>query len=169
MIISLIAAVGANDVIGADGDLPWHLPDDMKFFSRTTKGHHVLMGRKNFESIPDRFRPLPGRPNLVVTRNPDYTYPDAQVVHSIEDGITLAAQAGEEELFIIGGGEIYRQTMDQADKLYITHVDAEPEGETHFPSIDQTEWDRTLVSHHEKDDVHNFSFTIYVYTRKESN
>lgn len=168
MIISLIVAVGENGVIGADGDLPWHLPNDMKFFSRTTKGHHVLMGRKNFESISSKFRPLPGRTNIVVTRNTSYSYEGALVAHSIDEGIEVARSSGEEELFIIGGGEIYDQSMERAEKLYVTHVDANPEGDTHFPDIDHEIWDRELIMHHEKDDVHNFSFSIYVYSRKES-
>ncbi len=165
MIISLIAAIGKNNVIGIDGDLPWHLPDDMKFFSRTTKGHHVLMGRKNFESIPKKYRPLPGRPNIVVTRNPSFEAPEVDVFTSIKDGIALARDRGEEELFIIGGGEIYKQTIDLADRLYITHVEARIDGHAYFPDFDPSEWNKEVLQDHPKDDVHNFPFRICLYTK----
>lgn len=165
MIISLIAAVGNNRVIGTKGDLPWHLPDDMKFFAKTTRGHHVLMGRKNFESIPEKYRPLPGRPNIVVTRNNDFNAEQIILESSIEKGIEKAKEAGETELFIIGGGEIYNQTIDVADKLYITHVDASPEGETKFPEFDRSKWTKTELLNHPKDDVHNLSFSICVYDK----
>lgn len=165
MKISLIAAIGENYVIGANGDLPWHLPDDMKFFSSTTKGHYVLMGRKNYDSIPDKYRPLPGRPNIVVTRSTDFIDDAVDVVNSIEEGIELAKKKGETELFIIGGGEIYKQTLDIADRLYITHVNASPEGDTHFPSFDLDAFSKTDILHHPMDDVHNFSFTICVYDK----
>lgn len=169
MIISLIAAVGENNVIGANGDLPWNLPDDMKFFSKTTRGHHVLMGRKNFDSIPEKYRPLPGRPNIVVTRNTGFSDDAVLVANSIEEGIAAARAAGESELFIIGGGEIYRQTIDRADRLYLTHVHASPEGETHFPVFKAEEWRKKTLSTHPKDDVHNFSFEICVYYKNDSN
>ena len=165
MIISLIAAVGQNRVIGSNGDLPWHLPDDMKFFAKTTRGHHVLMGRKNFESIPKKYRPLPGRPNIVVTRNTSFNAAEVIIETSIENGISAAREAGETELFIIGGGEIYNQTIDLADRLYITHVNASPEGETHFPEFDASNWTKTLLVQHSKDDVHNLSFSICVYDK----
>lgn len=165
MIISLIAAVGQNRVIGSNGDLPWHLPDDMKFFAKTTRGHHVLMGRKNFESIPEKYRPLPGRPNIVVTRNSSFNADEVIIETSIENGIRAAREAGETELFIIGGGEIYNQTIDIADRLYITHVHASPEGETHFPEFDISKWTKTELVQHSKDDVHNLSFSICVYDK----
>ncbi|MEQ9188171.1 MAG: dihydrofolate reductase [Cryomorphaceae bacterium] len=169
MIISLIAAVGENNIIGANGDLPWSLPDDMKFFSKTTRGHHVLMGRKNYDSIPEKYRPLPGRPNIVVTRNRDFTDDAVLVANSIEEGIAAARAAGESELFIIGGGEIYRQTIAQADRLYLTHVHASPEGETYFPEFRSEEWRKKTLTSHPKDDVHNFSFEICVYYKNDSN
>lgn len=165
MIISLIAAIGKNRVIGVDGDLPWHLPDDMKFFSRTTRGHHVLMGRKNFDSIPAKFRPLPGRPNIVVTRNERFKADEVKVVNNIQAGIDWAKQQGEEELFIIGGGEIYQQTIQQADRLYITHVDTSIDGHAFFPNFEQSEWESKLILAHPKDDVHNFPFRICLYQK----
>lgn len=166
MILSLIAAVADNGVIGAKGDLPWHLPDDMKFFAKTTRGHHVLMGRKNFDSIPEKYRPLPGRTNIVVSKTNSST-PSSNLIwtKSIEEGIDIARAAGESELYIIGGGEIYRQTIDLADKLYITHVHAQPKGETYFPEIDTTRWEKIFSQLHAKDATHNHSFTINVYKK----
>lgn len=166
MKITLIAAVGKNNVIGTDGDLPWSLPKDMKFFSSTTRGHHVLMGRKNFESIPEKYRPLPGRPNLVVTRQADYQANGVDVFTSIEAAIEFARSKNEEELFIIGGGEIYKQTIALADRLYITHVNAEPRGDAFFPEINEQQFEKTLITEHDMDDVHNHDFKIYRYDKK---
>lgn len=165
MTISLIAAVSSNWVIGKDGDLPWHLPRDLKFFSDTTKGHHVLMGRKNFHSIPRKFRPLPGRVNVVVSRDTNFKAEGVIVFYSINEAIEYAREKGETELFIIGGGEIYTQCLDMADKLYLTHVDAEIEGETLFPKFDLKEWDRNLILDQSANDVHKFSFKTYEYKR----
>jgi dihydrofolate reductase len=165
MIISLIAAIGENNVIGVDGDLPWHLPDDMKFFSQTTRGHHVLMGRKNFDSIPEKYRPLPARPNIVVTRNSAFEAAGVDVVSSIEAGIERARSKGEEELFIIGGGEIYKQTIDLADRLYVTHVAAHIDGHAFFPAFNPEEWNIRVLQDHPKDDVHNFPFRICLYSK----
>lgn len=167
MIISLIAAVGANGVIGAKGDLPWHLPNDLRFFSKTTRGHHVVMGRKNYDSIPEQYRPLPGRPNVVVTRDRNFKADAVQVVFSIEDAVEYARSKGESELFIIGGGEIYRQSIHLADRLYLTHVDAAPDGDTFFPAFDESAWSKTLVLEQKADAVHNASFKTYVYVKTQ--
>jgi len=109
MIVSAIAAVADNGTIGHDGDLPWHLPDDMKYFMRTTRGHYVITGRKNYESIPEKYRPLKDRVNIVVTRNTEHAAPGAVVLGSLEDALDRARQGGETEVFIIGGGQIYRE------------------------------------------------------------
>lgn len=166
MLISLIAAVAKNGVIGVKGDLPWRLPDDLKFFSKTTKGHHVVTGRKNYESIPPKFRPLPGRVNIVVTRQQDFEAPGAVVVRSLPEAIEFAREKGETELFIIGGGDVYKQCMDIADRLYITHVDAAPEGDTFFPAIAPEQWNISEIMRHPADDVHNFAFKTCLYTKK---
>lgn len=165
MIISLIAAVSENNVIGIDGDLPWHLPNDMKFFAQTTRGHHVLMGRKNFESIPPKYRPLPGRPNIVVSRQNDFHGDGIHVFNDIETGIAFAKQQGETELFIIGGGEIYKQTIGIADRLYLTHVHTSLEGHAFFPVFEKKLWQKEILLEHPKDDVHNFPFTVCLYTK----
>src|SRR5579872_7137400 len=111
MTISMIAALTRNRVIGKANDLPWHLPDDMKYFMQTTKGHHVILGRKNYESLPEKFRPLPNRVSIVVTRQRNYSAPGCTVVHDLHDGVRLARVQNESELFIIGGAEIYKLAM----------------------------------------------------------
>jgi len=113
MTISLIAALTRNRVIGKNNDLPWHLPDDMKYFMQTTKEHPVIMGRKNYDSIPEKFRPLPNRTNIVVTRQRDFVAPGCKVVHSLEEALDEATNITTDEIFIIGGAEIYRQACQR--------------------------------------------------------
>lgn len=168
MRVSLIAAVAENGVIGKDNDLVWKLPDDMRFFSQMTRGHHVLMGRRNFESIPAKYRPLPGRPNVVISRNGDYDAEGSLVVSSIEAGLALARQAGETESFIIGGGQIYRAALESgiAEYQYITHVHGSPDGDTFYPKFDANDWRKTILSEHAADDRHAMAFTICKYDRR---
>jgi dihydrofolate reductase len=142
MKISMIAAVARNGVIGAHNAIPWRLPSDFAFFKRTTMGKPLVMGRKTFESIG---KPLPGRINIVVTRQHGYQ-PDGVLVFSslsaaLEHAKALAAADGEDEVFVGGGAEIYHEAMPLADRLYITHVELEPEGETRFPAIDPAVWE----------------------------
>lgn len=135
--IVLVVAVARNGVIGRDGDLPWRLPSDLKRFKQLTIGRPVLMGRKTWESIG---RPLPGRPNIVVTRDAAFSAPGAEVVSSLDEGLAAAgceAKAlGVDEVCIIGGGQIYAQVFDRADILHVTHVEADVEGDARFPAID---------------------------------
>jgi len=137
MIVSLIVAVSENGVIGKDNGLIWHLPKDMKFFKDTTQGHHVLMGRKNFESIPHNFRPLPNRTNIIITRQSNYIAEGCVVVNSIEQGIELAKNNGENELFVIGGGQIYDMALKQEliDRVYLTEIHNSFDGDTFFPKL----------------------------------
>lgn len=137
MIVSLIVAVSENGVIGKDNGLIWHLPKDMKFFKDTTQGHHVLMGRKNFESIPHNFRPLPNRTNIIITRQSNYIAEGCVVVNSIEQGIDLAKNNGENELFVIGGGQIYDMALKQEliDRVYLTEIHHSFDGDTFFPKL----------------------------------
>lgn len=138
--VSIIAAVAENGVIGADGAMPWRLSTDLKRFKRLTTGKPVVMGRKTFESIG---KPLAGRLNVVVTGNPDFRADgDVAVVPDLEAALALAAdRAGEaQEVVVIGGGQVYAAAMDRADRLYITHVAARPEGDVHFPDIDPEIW-----------------------------
>lgn len=136
--IILIAAVAANGVIGKDNQLLWRLPEDMAHFKTLTAGHAVLMGRKTWESLPPRFRPLPDRRNIVISRQADYLVPGAELANSLEEALKLASTA--QRLFIIGGEQIYRQTMEHADRLEITAVDLSPEGDAWFPEIATVDW-----------------------------
>ena len=168
MRVSLIAAVADNGVIGKENDLVWSLPDDMSFFKASTSGRHVIMGRRNYESIPHKFRPLPGRPNIVMSRNSEYDSRGASLVTSLEDALEIAREAGESEAFIIGGGQIYTMALDArvVDTMYITHVHGEPDGDAFFPEFDSTQWTLTVLDDHPADDRHEFSFTICKYERK---
>lgn len=166
MIISLIAAVTENHVIGKDNDLPWHLPDDMKFFMETTKGHHVIMGRKNYDSLPAKFKPLPNRTNIVITRQKNFLAPGCVIVNSLETAIDIARSANEQEVFIIGGAEIFNQSIHLADRLYITEIKTTLEGDTYFPLIDKKEWKAISAKSHPLDAKHNYAFEFVTYQRK---
>ncbi|MFI5260549.1 MAG: dihydrofolate reductase [Candidatus Paceibacteria bacterium] len=136
--ISLIAAIGKNRELGLGGKLLWSLPDDMQHFKETTSGHPVIMGRKTWESIPPRFRPLPGRVNIVVTRQAGYAAPGAIVASTIEDARAAAARApGADEIFVIGGGELYAASLPHADRLYLTLVEAAAPADAFFPPYEQ--------------------------------
>lgn len=165
MNISIIVALSKNRVIGINNDLPWHLPDDMKFFKEKTEGHVVVMGRKNYESIPERFRPLPKRINVVLTRNENYDAPGCEVFSSFEDARIFAEERGENELFVIGGGQIYLDTLQETNTLYLTEIDAEIEnGEVFFPELGE-DWLETERHHHAADDRHKYAFDFVTYKR----
>jgi len=168
MIISIIAAVAENNVIGKDNDLVWHLPNDTRYFMDTTKGHHILTGRRNYESIPPKYRPLKDRINVIVTRQPNYQVVGAIVVNSIEDGIERAQNNGEEELFIIGGGEIYHQSLDLVDRLYITEVKDKFEGDTYFPKVDYQKWKEVKRVHNPNDNKHAYAFDFVIWEKDHS-
>jgi dihydrofolate reductase len=165
MIISIIAAVANNGVIGKGNDLPWHLPDDMKFFMQTTNGHHVIMGRKNYESLPEKYRPLPNRTNIVATRQQEFNANGCIVIHDLNKGIQIAKENGENELFIIGGAEIYRLALSQTNTLYLTEIEAKIEGDTFFPEWNKNEWKEISRQHHPADAKHKFAFDFVVYKR----
>lgn len=165
MIISMIAALSRNRVIGKNNDLPWKLPDDMKFFMDTTKGYHTIMGRKNYDSIPHKFKPLPHRTNIVVTRQENFIAPGCIVVNSVEKGLAHAKQSKESEAFIIGGAEIYKLGLLYANRLYLTEIDAEIEGDTFFPIFDRGQWTETFRTRHEKDERHAYAFDFVTYDK----
>lgn len=165
MKISLIAALSRNRVIGKNNDLPWHLPDDMKYFMQTTKGHHVIMGRKNYESIPEKFRPLPNRTNIVVTRQQDFVAHHCLVVNSIEKAIAIAETGDEQEAFIIGGAEIYKAGMALTQRMYLTEIQAKIQGDTYFPEITPSDWKEVSRVHHGTDERHLYEFDFVVYDR----
>ena len=168
MIVSAIAAVADNGVIGRDNDLPWHLPDDMQFFKRTTLGNPIITGRRNYESVPPKFRPLKDRLNIVISRDPAYHAPGAAVVTSLEAALERAKEEVGEEVFIIGGGQIFREALakDLIDRLYLTLVHAAVEGDAHFPHIDPTEWKERARERHEVDDRHAYPFSFVVLDRR---
>ncbi|HEY0739876.1 MAG TPA: dihydrofolate reductase [Chryseosolibacter sp.] len=165
MIVSMIAAVARNMTIGKDNDLPWKLPDDMKFFMNTTKGHYVIMGRKNYDSLHQKFKPLPNRTNIVVTRQKDFKAPGCMVTHNIGDAIEIARKGNEQEAFIIGGAEIYKIALPDADRLYLTEIEADVDGDTFFPRFNKAEWKETSRTHHPADEKHKFAFDIVIYDR----
>jgi dihydrofolate reductase len=159
MIKSIIVAVADNGVIGKDNGLVWHLPADMRHFKNTTLGHHVIMGRKTFESFK---KPLKDRTNIVITRNPDYKSEGCIVVNSVQEALYYSERHHQEEVFILGGSEIYRQSMDVTDKIYLTEVHDEFEGDTFFPEIDKAKWKETSREDHEADEKnpHPYSFVV---------
>jgi len=165
MIISMIAAVAENGVIGKDNDLVWNLPDDMRYFVEKTKGRHVIMGRKNFESIPEKFRPLPNRPNIVLSRNAAYEAKGCTTVSDLETALNIAKESQEEEVFIIGGAQIYKMGLAHADRLYITEVKGNFDGDTFFPEFDNSTWKETSRTSHPKDERHDYAFDFVVYEK----
>jgi dihydrofolate reductase len=162
----MIAAVSKNRVIGKNNDLPWKLPDDTKFFMEKTKGHHAIMGRKNYESIPHKFKPLPNRTNIVVTRQDNFNAPGCIVVDSLEKGLAIARDSQEPEAFIIGGAEIYKLGLPYANRLYLTEINAEIQGDTFFPHYDKSHWREISREHHKKDERHDYDFDFVVYSKK---
>jgi len=135
--ISMIVAMGKNREIGINNEIPWHLPEDLKFFKKTTLGHHIVMGRKTFESIG---KPLPGRKTIILTKNPEYLVEGCISANSIEKAIEIAENAGEDELMICGGANIYQQVLDKADRLYLTTVDYTGEADAYFPDLNLSQW-----------------------------
>jgi len=164
--ISFVVAMDTNRVIGANGRLPWRLPDDMRWFRQVTVGKSVIMGRKTYESIPAKFRPLPDRHNIVVTRQLDYEAPGATVVHSIEAALKTAGNGSE--IIIGGGSDLYTQLLPQAGRLYLTLVQAEFAGDTYFPEFDETEWVLALRESHPADDRHAVPFEWVILERKKA-
>ena len=166
MVVSLIVAVSENKVIGKDNDLVWHLPNDMKLFRDTTKGHFVIMGRKNYESIPHKYRPLPSRTNVIVTRQDDYKAKGCLVVNSVEKAIEIAQKAGDKEPFVIGGGQIYKHAIENnlVDRIYLTRVHTEIDGDTYFDDLDDS-WKLVHTDLHPSDEKHPFAFTFQTFER----
>jgi dihydrofolate reductase len=154
--VSIIVAQGSNRVIGASGGLPWHLPSDMRRFRELTMGHAVVMGRKTWASIPERFRPLPGRRNLVVSSDPGCAS-EAEVFPSL----AAALQACDGSCFVIGGGQVYAEAMAIADRCYVTDVDHAPDGDTFFPELPASDWRCVEESGVLSDSSHSFVFRVY--------
>lgn len=168
MRIAMIAGVARNGVIGSDQDIPWRIPSDFGWFKRATLGKPIVMGRKQFETVG---KPLPGRTNIVITRQQGYQPDGVEVVHSIEAALERAAEVaradGVDEIMIIGGGELYAQLMGRADRLYISHIDLEPVGDVRFPTISADEWavvDEPSVDASPKDQA---TYRVKVYERRK--
>ncbi|RUM92909.1 MAG: type 3 dihydrofolate reductase [Thiomicrospira sp.] len=162
MNIAMIVAMDKNRIIGADNDMPWHLPDDLKFFKANTVNKPVIMGRKTFESIGSK--PLPKRRNLIITRNVDYAVSGAEVFHTVEEALNSCKS--EAEIIIMGGGQLYAQMMPFANKLYVTLVDVEVTGDTVFPEWLASEWQEVSKERHDKDERHAYAFEFITLIRK---
>ena len=165
MKIAFVVAAAENNAIGKDNTLLWRLPDDMKFFKEKTIGHCIVTGRKSYESLPEKFRPLPDRTNIVVTRDKNYKAPGAIVVHSVADAIAKAKELGETMLGVIGGGEIYRAMWAYVDIIWLTRVHHEFDAHVFFPPLDPTEWKITWREEHQADEKHPYAFTFFKYER----
>lgn len=157
----MIAAAAENNALGKENDLVWHLPDDFKRFKKLTTGHHIIMGRKTFESFP---QPLPNRTHIIITRNKDYKAKGAVVVHSLERALEIAK--GDPQPFIIGGGEIYKLALPHSDKIELTRVHSDFKADTFFPEIDETNWSLVKEEYHPADENHKYAFTYLTYERR---
>ncbi len=162
MTIALIAAISQNRVLGKDNELVWHLPKDMRFFKTKTMGYPVVMGRKTFESFGSA---LPGRTNIIVTRNPGYRAEDAITVTSLEAGLAEAARYHADTIFVAGGAEIYRQALPLADTMYLTHIHAEVEGDAFFPEFSESEWQVVAKESVPADEKHAYPFDFVTWKR----
>ena len=162
MNINIIVAASENNVIGVNNRLPWHLPADLKYFKRTTLDHHVIMGRNSYHSIG---RPLPKRTNIVITRDPFFTAEGVLTAHSLEEALGMAYDNGETEAFIIGGGAIYRESRHLWDKIYLTEVDLEVEGDVFFPEIDPSEWREVWREAHMPDEKNEWPYVFRILER----
>lgn len=158
--ISIIVAIAQNGTIGDKNSLLWHIKEDMRFFRTTTSGHAVIMGRKTFESLGSK--PLPKRKNIVITRS-DLEFEGALTAHSLQEAVAMAE--GDEETFIIGGAQIYREALAVADRMYITRVERDYEGDTSFPDIDYSQWRLVAEERHERGEEYEWPFSFLTYDR----
>ena len=166
MKVALIVAAARNRAIGLNNKMPWHLPEDLKYFKRVTMGKPVIMGRNTFESIG---RPLPGRPNIVISRNADYKADGITLVNSLDAALKAAQQllpAGQDEVMVIGGAQIYAQALPQATRLYLTEVDAEPEADAFFPAINRSEWQETARESHAACERNPYAYSFVVLEKR---
>ena len=162
--ITIIAAAGENNSLGKDNDLVWHLPDDFKRFKELTSGNHILMGRKTFETFP---KPLPNRTHLIITRQNDYSVPEkCFTIDSIQSALYEVLEHSDNNIWIIGGGEIYKQSMEIADRIELTRVHSEFEADTFFPEIGE-EWELVSEEYHPADERHKYDFTYLTYDRRK--
>jgi dihydrofolate reductase len=168
MKLALIAAVARNGAIGGGNALLWRLPEDARFFKHTTHGHPVVMGRRTWDSLPERFRPLPGRLNVVVTRQPQWQAEGAVVAHSLDDALARVKEAAPHTAtcFVIGGAELYAQALPVADRLVLTEIDRDFDGNVHFPAWERAAWREVAREHHRAEPPNDFDFSFVTYERR---
>jgi len=164
MIISQIVAASQNNVIGKDGGLPWHMPTDIAWFKEKTWGHHIVTGRKNYEA---EGKALPGRVNIVLTQNKEFEISDGVVLHELEEAIDFARKAGEEELFIVGGEEIYKLAMSVTDRIYLTRIHAAVEGDTFYPELDLNSLHQKSIDKRKADERNPYNYDFIIYERND--
>lgn len=164
MIISAIVATANNQVIGKDNDIPWYLPADLKYFKKVTSGHHIIMGRNCYKSIG---KPLPKRTNVIITRNPFFIVSNCLVAHSIDEALSMAYDNNETEAFIIGGGQIYEQTEALWDKVYLTKVDIDVDGDVFFPELSADKWVLSSEDFHKATEKNPHDHTFCIYERPQ--
>jgi dihydrofolate reductase len=162
MIISLVVAAANNNAIGKEGVMPWHLPNDLKHFKNVTWGMPVIMGRKTFDSLG---KPLPGRKNIIITRQAHWEAPGTVAVTSVDDALFLVRETDAKEAMVIGGGEIFNMVFDKASRIYMTRVEAEPEGDTFFPPIDPKQWRLVSKKDYEADEKNKFNHSFQTWER----
>ncbi|MBE0411613.1 MAG: dihydrofolate reductase [Anaerolineales bacterium] len=170
MIVSLIVALDEKGGIGLEQRLPWRLSADLKRFKSLTMGHHLIMGRKTYETIG---KPLPGRTTIIITRNPHYSAPGCSevqclIAQSLKQALKLASDCGDDEVFIIGGGQIFNQSLQLADRIYLTQVHAEVDADTFFPLLDQNQWSEVKSSYHPADELNQYPTTFKILSRKHT-
>lgn len=164
MLISLIVAAGTNNAIGKDNQLLWHLPKDLQFFKKTTWAMPVIMGRKTFESLSGK--PLQGRLNIIITRQKNWQPEGVTVVHSLRDALFVAESADYKEVFVAGGGEIYREALPQADKVYLTRVQTAPDADTFFPELEPGDWQLRSDETFPMNEKHAYPYSFQLWTRR---
>lgn len=164
VILSLLVAADENNVIGKDNKLPWHLPNDLKYFKNQTWGMPILMGRKTFESIG---KPLPGRKSIVITRSKDWNHDGVEVVHSVDEAIEKAKQLGAKEIFVIGGAEIFQTAFPQANRIYLTRIHHQFDGDAYFPELSPNDWDLMQSRLCSADQKNLYAHTFQVWERKQ--
>ena len=165
--VSLIVAMDRNRGIGRDNDLMWHLPNDMRFFKETTENQIVVMGRKNYDSIPEKYRPLPNRENVILTKNTSFEASNCSVFHSLDAALSAYQSDKNRKFFIIGGGQIYKLALEAKilEEMFITHIDGNYDADTFFPDFNESEWNKELLMSQSVDERHQHGFKVFRYTR----
>jgi dihydrofolate reductase len=165
--INLIVAVSENNVIGMKNNLPWTLPNDMRYFKEKTLGHCVIMGKKNYLSIPQKFRPLPNRENIILTTKKNFNAPKCKVFNTLEKALEYTKSRNEKEIFVIGGGEVYKYALEKnlIDTIFLTRVHAKIQGDTFFPKLNKQQWNVMSEEKQQKDENHKYDYTFFVLTK----